>query len=101
MEKIVWKSLCCFKRTCSRCNYFWKEENVTLNRKITKTAPRYNAIYICREKLIQKVAGDKNQRKVRDYSHFTGTCRGSRHSICNLRFNVPNKISVVFHDGTN
>ena len=23
------------------------------------------------------------------------------HSICNLKFNVPNKISVVFHNGSN
>ena len=24
-----------------------------------------------------------------------------RHSICNLKFNVPNEISIVFHNGSN
>ena len=31
----------------------------------------------------------------------TGTYRGAEHSICNLRFNVPNEISVVFYNLSN
>ena len=32
---------------------------------------------------------------------FTGKYRSATHSICNLKFNVPNEISVVFHNGSN
>ena len=38
-----------------------------------------------------------NCRKVRDHCHYTGKYRGAGHSICNLKFNVPNDIPVVFH----
>ena len=42
----------------------------------------------------QKLAKDKNHQKVRDYCHIA-------HSICNLKFNIPNKIPAVFHNGSN
>ena len=38
----------------------------------------------------------KIKRQVRDQCHFTGKYRSAAHSISNLRFNVPNKIPVVF-----
>ena len=31
---------------------------------------------------------------------FTGKYRGVAHSMCSLRFNVPNEITVVFHNGS-
>ena len=37
-----------------------------------------------------------NSRKVTDHCHFTDTYIGAVRSICNLRFNVPNEIPVVF-----
>ena len=33
--------------------------------------------------------------------HITGKYRDASHGICNLRFTVPNKIPVVFHNGSN
>ena len=57
--------------------------------------------YICRKKLTQKLAKDANHQKVRDHCHFIGKYRGAAHSICNLRFNVPNEIPVGFHNGSN
>ena len=57
--------------------------------------------YICRKKFTQKLAKDKNHRKVRDHCHCTGKYRSAAHNICNLRFNVPNKIPVVFHNESN
>ena len=38
-------------------------------------------------------------QQVRDHCHFAGKYRGTAHGICNLRYNVPNKILVVFHNG--
>ena len=46
---------------------------------------------------------DKNAfklyRKVRDYCHYTGKFRGAAHSICNVKYNTPKEILVVFHNG--
>ena len=41
----------------------------------------------------------KNYRKVRDHCHYAGKYRGEAHSTSNLRFNMPNEIPVVFHNG--
>ena len=57
--------------------------------------------HICRKKLIKKLSKDKNHKKVRENRHFTGEYRGAAHIIYNLRFNVPNQILVVFHNGSN
>ena len=50
------------------------------------------------KKNLKKFANDKNYRRVGDHCHFTGKYRSAAHSICNLRFNVANEISVVFHN---
>ena len=55
------------------------------------------ACYICGKKL----AKDKNYQKVRDSCHYLGKYRVAAHNICNLRFNVPKEIPVVFHNGSN
>ena len=44
---------------------------------------------------------DKKCRKVRDHCHYTGEYRGATHSICNLKYSEPNKIPIVFHNGSN
>ena len=41
-----------------------------------------------------------NDRKVRDHYHYTRKYRSAIQSICNLKFNVPNEIPVVFHNGS-
>ena len=53
------------------------------------------------EQILTKFANDINYQKVRDHCHFTGKYRGAAHSVCNLRFNVANEMSVVFHNGLN
>ena len=45
--------------------------------------------YICKAKFGNKYLRDKNYRKVRDHCHYTGECRGAAHSICNLKYTVP------------
>ena len=58
---------------------------------------------ICKEKFCY----DKNKEnegnfyhKVRDHCHYTRKFRGAAHSISNLRYKVPKKISIVFHNGS-
>ena len=48
----------------------------------------------------KKLFGDINYGTVRDNCPYTGKDRGPAHSICNLKFDVPNKIRVDFHKGS-
>ena len=53
--------------------------------------------FFCRNK------NNKNyfkNKKVRDHCYYTGKFRGAAHSICNLRYKVPKKIPVIFHNGS-
>ena len=47
----------------------------------------------------------KKYRKVRDYSHYTEKYKGAAHNICNLKYNlkysVPKKIPIIFHNQSN
>ena len=53
--------------------------------------------YICGKRFLKTFAVYKNYRKVRAHFHFTGKYKTAAHSTCNLRFNVSNNMSVVFH----
>ena len=54
--------------------------------------------YICKKDLVLMVA--KKCFKVKDHCHYTGKYRGAAHDICNLRYKIPKKIPVVFHNGS-
>ena len=43
---------------------------------------------------------NKKHNKVRYHRHHTGKYRGASHVICNLRYKKPQKIRVVFHNGS-
>ena len=53
------------------------------------------------KRFLEKFANDKNYQEFRGHCHFSGKCRNVTHSICNLRFNVPNEIPVFFYSGSN
>ena len=50
----------------------------------------------------KKFTTDDNNKKykVRDHCHCTGKYRGAAHDICNLRYQIPKEIPVVFHNGS-
>ena len=54
--------------------------------------------YICHKPFYQ----DKKNNciKVRDHCHYTAKYRGAAHKICNLLYNTPREIPVVFHNGS-
>ena len=52
--------------------------------------------YICGKRTLKKLSNSTNYRKVRDRCHYTGKYTGAAHSICNLKFNVPNEMPIVF-----
>ena len=44
---------------------------------------------------------DKKYHKVTDHCHNTGEYRGASHSIYNLKYSMPKKFPMVFHNGSN
>ena len=54
--------------------------------------------YICEKRILNKLTKSKNYRKVRDHCHYTSKYRCAAHSNCNLKFNVPNEIPLVFNN---
>ena len=60
-----------------------------------------NVSYICKEKFVNKYLKDKKYQKVRDHCHYIGEYRPAAHSICNLKYSVPQQIPIVFHNGSN
>ena len=57
--------------------------------------------YICKEKFENKYLKHKKYCKVRDHCHYTREYRGAVHSMCNLKYSVPKKIPIVFHNESN
>ena len=54
-----------------------------------------------------KFCYDKNKKseydlhhKVRDHCHYARKFIGTAHNVCNLRYKLPKKIPVVFHNGS-
>ena len=42
----------------------------------------------------------KNKKKVKDHCHCTAKFRGAAHSICNLKYKVPEDIAIVIHNAS-
>ena len=79
---------------------FEKKTKLSLNEK-QESYENAKICYICKEKLENKYLKDKKYHKVRDHFHYTGEYRSAAHSIYNLKYTVPKKISIVFHNGSN
>ena len=47
-----------------------------------------------------KHAKDQNYCNVRDHCHYTGEYRDAAHRICNLKYNVPKEVPIVFRNGS-
>ena len=57
--------------------------------------------YISKEKFENKYVKDKKYCKVRYHCRYTREYRGNTHSICVLKYSVPKKIHIAFHNGYN
>ena len=44
---------------------------------------------------------NKEYGKVRYHCDYTGEYRDAAHRICNLKYSVPKKSSIAFHNGSN
>ena len=80
---------------------FEKKKMLLLTKEALKSYQEAKACYICGKRFLKKLSKSINDRKVRDPHHYAGKCRGPAQSSCNLKLNVLNEISVVFHNGSN
>ena len=80
---------------------FEKKKMLPLTKEEVKLHQDAKAFYICGKRILKKHSKSINYQKVRDHCHYTGKYRGMAHSICNLKFNVPNEIPVVFRNASN
>ena len=70
---------------------------IPLTNKEGKSYEKQIVCHICKKEFCND---GKNKKKIRDHCHYTGKFIGPAHSICNLRYKVPKKILVVFHNGS-
>ena len=68
---------------------------------LNHTKTQKYAIFVEKESKTITITKTITYCKVRDHCHYTAKYRGAAHSICNLKFNVPDEIPVVFHNGSN
>ena len=78
-----------------------KRKMLALTKEELKSHQDAKICYICGKRILKKLSKSINYRKVRDHCHHTGKYGGAVHSICNFKFNVPNEIPEVFHNGSN
>ena len=82
---------------------FKKKEMMPLTNKEIKSYEKQKVCHICKKKFCYDEDEEnefKLYQKVRDHCHYTGKFREAAHSICNLRYKIPKKISTVFHNGS-
>ena len=98
----------CMKKICESLREqakniidFEKKKMLQLTKEELKSHQDAKVCYICRKRILKKLSKSKNYRKVRDHCHYTCKYRDAAHNICNLKFNVPNEIPAVFHNGLN
>ena len=73
-----------------------KKKIIPLTDKEKETNENQKVCYICKKIF----STNKKYCKVRDHCHYTGQYTGTAHSICNLRYQIPKEIPVVFHNGS-
>ena len=78
-----------------------KRKMKLLTKEQQKSYENANICYLCKQVFENKYLKDKKHRKVRNHGHYTGKYRSATHSICNLKYTVPKKIPIAFHNGSN
>ena len=73
-----------------------KKEIIPLTNEKKESYEKQKVCYICDKEF----SNDKKYHKVRDHCHYTAKFRGAAHNNCNLRYKIPKKIAVVFHNGS-
>ena len=108
-NKHVYRGKDCMKRFCGFLGEHaleiidFKKVKMKLltNKKQQKSYKNAKICYICKGKIEEEYAKNKKYRKVMEYCHYTCEYRRAAHNICNLKYIVPTKIPIVFHNSSN
>ena len=80
-----------------------KKEIIPLTDKEKESYENQEICYICEKEFCTDENNKKEfkkKQKFRDHCHYTGQYRGAAHSTCNLRYQIPKTIHIVFHNGS-
>ena len=104
----VYRGKDCMKKFCESLREqiikiinFKKKKIKLLTKEQQESYENAKICYICKEKFQNKYLKDKKYSKVRDHFHYKGEYRGAAHSICNLKYSMPKKIPIAFHNRSN
>ena len=107
-EHTVYCRMDCLKKFCESLREYAKniidfenKKSVVINKKELKLRQDTKICYICGKRILKKLSKSINSWNVKHHCHYTGKYRGATHSICNLEFNVPNGIPVIFYNCSN
>ena len=77
-----------------------EKEMIPLTYEQNKYYEEQEAYHICEGNFCmdEDDKGYKNYKKVKDHCHYTGKFRGAAHSICNLRYKVPDNLPIIIHN---
>ena len=94
----------CMKKFCkdlrehaTKIINYEKKDMIPLTKKEEENYNNQKVCYICKKEFDKS---DKKHHKVRDHCHYSGKYRGAAHNICNLRYEIPKEIPIVFHNGS-
>ena len=79
-----------------------EKEMIPLPDEENKSYKQQEACNICEGKFCTDEDDEnyKNRKKVKDHCHYTGKFKGAAHSICNLRYKVPDNIPIIIHNAS-
>ena len=107
-EHTIYRLKDCKKKFCESLRehvkniiHFEKKRMLPLTKEKIKSHEEAKVCYICGKIILKKLSKNINYRENRDHCHYTGKYSGAAHSLCNLKFNAPNEIPVVFHNPSN
>ena len=80
---------------------FKKTKMKLITKELQESYENTNMSYIWKEKFENKYVTHKNYHKVGHYCHYTGEYKDAVRGICNLKYNVPKKILIAFHNRFN
>ena len=70
-----------------------KKDMIPLTKEEEEDYNNQKVCHICKKEFI-----DNN--KVGDHCHYTDKYRGAAHNTCNLRYKIPKKIPIIFHNSS-
>ena len=80
---------------------FQKKKMKSLTKEQQESYENAKIYNICKDKFENKYLKDQKYCTVRDHCPCKGEYRGASHSLCNSKYNLPKKVPIPSHNGSN